>query len=220
MSDPDTLPAGVHPEAELLPWYATGALGEEDRRRVARHLESCRECSRELEGVTEIRHALTELSRLEAEPSAGVYRSVMARVAADAIARDAGHQNVSWAAAVDRWFRSLLMARWVPTLAAMLLVAQMGLLLWITFPPSDTGEVSTRSVDMPTQPSQIAVIFQPSATEAGIRSLLERLHARVIDGPGPNGVFIISLRTGNPAAALALLREQRDVVRSAEAVQP
>lgn len=220
MSDPDTLPAGVHPEAELLPWYATGALGEDDRRRVARHLESCRECSRELEGVTEIRHAMSELSRLEAEPSPEVYRSVMARVAADTIARDAGHQDVSWAAALDRWFRSLLMPRWVPTLAAVLLVAQMSLLLWITFPPSEQGEVSTRSVGMPAQPSQIAVIFQPSATEADIRSLLERLHARVIDGPSPSGVFTISLGAGSPAAALALLREQRNVVRSAEAVQP
>ena len=220
MSDPETLPAGVHPEVELLPWYATGTLGEDDRQRVARHLESCRDCSRELEDFTHIRQTLAELSREEAEPSARVYRSVMARVAADSIRQDAAHEGTSWAGSLDRWFRSLLTPQWVPTLAAIMLAAQMGLLIWVTLPPEEQSQVSSRSVDIPTQAARIAVTFQPSATEAGIRSLLERVHARLVDGPTAEGMFTIAVGTGDPAAALALLREQRDVVRSAEPVQP
>ena len=146
MSDPETLPAGVHPEVELLPWYATGTLGEADQQRVARHLESCHDCSRELEDLTHIRRALTELSRQEAEPSGSLARSVMARVAADSIDRGRPQQEGSWAAAIDRWFRSLLIPQWVPTLAAVLLIAQMGLLIWVTLPPVERSEVSTRSV--------------------------------------------------------------------------
>ena len=218
MSDPDTLPAGVHPEVQLLPWYATGTLGEADQQRVARHLESCRDCNRELEDLTQIRQALTELSRQEAEPSPRIYRSVMARVAADTIGHDQAHQDASWAAGLDRWFRSLLVPQWVPTLAALLLVAQMGLLLWVTLPPDERNEVSSRSVVMQTQ-TKIHVRFQPSATEASIRSLLERLPARIVDGPTADGVFTIRLSTGDPAAALALLRQQGDVVRSAQLVQ-
>jgi anti-sigma factor RsiW len=220
MSDPDTLPAGVHPEVELLPWYANGTLGEADRQRVAQHLESCRDCSRELEDLSEIRRVLTELSRQEAEPSARVYRSVMARVAADRAGQNPAHEDTSWVMGVDRWFRSLLMPQWVPTLAAVMLIAQMGLLLWITLPPVDREEVTTRSVGMPTQAPRIAVVFQPSATEASIRSLLNRLHARVVDGPTAEGMFTISVGAGDPTAALALLREEGNVVRSAEAVRP
>jgi anti-sigma factor RsiW len=220
MSDPDTLPAGVHPEVELLPWYATGTLGEDDRQRVARHLESCRDCSHELEDFTHIRQTLTELSREEAEPSPRVYRSVMARVAADVIRQNPANAQTSWAAEMDRWFRSLLMPPWVPTLAAIMLAAQMGLLIWVTLPPEDQSQVSSRSVGMPTQAARIAVRFQPSATEAGIRSLLERVHARIVDGPTAEGMFTISVGVGDPAAALAQLREQHDVIRSADPVQP
>ena len=219
MSDPDTLPAGVHPEVELLPWYANGTLGEADRQRVAKHLETCLDCNRELEDLAQIRQALTELSREEAEPSPRIYRSVMARVATDSIGQGAAHQDTSWAAGLDRWFRSLLVPQWVPTLAALLLIAQMGLLMWVTLPPDDQSQVSTRSVNMPPKTPRITVTFQPSATEASIRSLLERLSARIVDGPTADGVFTIRLSTGDPAAALALLRQQGDVVRSAQLVQ-
>ena len=220
MSDPETLPAGVHPEVELLPWYATGTLGEADRERVAQHLASCRDCTRELEDLTEIRRVLTELSRQETEPSTRLARSVMARISAERIGRERPQERASWVAAVDGWFRSLLMPQWVPSLAAILLVVQMGLLLWVTVPPAERGEVSTRSVGMPTQAAKIAVIFQASASEERIRSLLQRLQARVVDGPTAEGVFMITITTGNPAAAMALLREERAVVRSAELSRP
>jgi anti-sigma factor RsiW len=219
MSDPETLPAGVHPEVELLPWYANGTLAEPDRQRVAQHLESCRDCTRELQDLTDMRRVFAELSRHEAAPSERLARSVMARVAAESGARVRPEQDTSWTTALDRWFRSLLTPQWVPTLAALLLVGQMGLLLWVTMPPGGPSEVSTRSVGPPTQAPRIAVRFQPSATEETIRSLLQRLQARVVDGPTPEGIFIISINSGDPAASLALLREQRDVVRSAELVQ-
>lgn len=220
MNDPETIPAGVHPEVELLPWYATGTLGEADRQRVARHLETCRDCSRELEDLTEIRRTLTELSRQEAEPSARLARSVMARVKADSIGQDRPHQETSWVADLDRWFRSLLMPQWVPTLAAVLVVVQMGLLVWVTLPPAERGDISARSVGMQTQAVKITVRFQPTATEDSIRSILQRLHARLVDGPTADGTFTISIGTGDSAAALALLRGERDVIRSAELVQP
>jgi hypothetical protein len=219
MSDPETLPAGVHPEVELLPWYANGTLGEADRQRVAQHLDSCRDCTRELEDLTGIRRTLAELSRHEAAPSERLARSVMARVAAES-RQVLPDRDTSWTAALDRWFRSLLMPQWVPTLAALLLVAQMGLLVWVTMPQGERNEISTRSVSMPPQAPRIAVRFQATATEETIRSLLQRLHARIVDGPTADGAFTVSLSSGDPAASLALLREQRDVVRSAEMVDP
>jgi anti-sigma factor RsiW len=221
MSDPETLPAGVHPEVGLLPWYATGTLSESDRERIARHLQSCRDCSAELEDLIEVRRTLQALSQQEAEPSPQLARSVMARVAADSTAREGRPRGeAAWTASLDRWFRSLFMPQWVPTLAAAILLVQTGLLVWVALPPRESGEIGTRSLGM--QAVKIAVVFQPSATEEQIRSLLQQLHARFVDGPTGDGVFTISLNTGDPSAAatLAMLHERRDLVRSAEVVQP
>ena len=109
MSDPETLPAGVHPEVELLPWYATGTLAEPDRQRIARHLESCRDCSGELQELVDMQRNLQALYRQEAEPSTQLARSVMARVAADA----AGSQGRRrWRGRWHRTRQSGLIGRW------------------------------------------------------------------------------------------------------------
>ncbi|HEX6949430.1 MAG TPA: zf-HC2 domain-containing protein [Nitrospira sp.] len=220
MSDPETLPAGVHPEVELLPWYVNGSLRQDDRQRVARHLESCPDCRRELDELTDIRRSLKTMYDAEAEPSARLARSVMAQVAEDSGRRSLRAHDRSWTSGLDRWFRSLLMPQWVPTLAAILLVFQMGLLVWVALPPGERGEVSTRSLRR--QTATIKVLFQPSATEEQIRSLLQGLPARVVDGPNAEGTFTIEVTSGDPSASAPLvqLRDRRDVVRSAELVRP
>ena len=220
MNDPETLPAGVHPEVELLPWYAAGTLAASERQRIERHLETCGDCRRELDDLTDVRGALTAMYREEAGPSAHLAGSVMARVGADGLGPSRPRHDTSWTAGLDRWFRSLLMPQWVPTLAAALLIFQMGLLVWVALPPVERGEISTRSLGM--QTAQIRVSFQPSATEEEIRSLLLRLHARFVDGPTTEGSVIIAVASSDPSAsaALALLREQGTVIRSAELIRP
>ncbi len=126
MSDPETIPAGVHPEVELLPWYANGTLGTTDRQRVTHHLESCQDCRRELDDLTRMMRSVQAVYREQPEPSTRLARSVMARVAAEPRARE--NQQMPWSAVIDGWFRSFFMPRWVPTLAAVLLIAQMSLL--------------------------------------------------------------------------------------------
>lgn len=37
MTDPDMMPADVHPEIALLPWYANGTLCDAERQQVSRH---------------------------------------------------------------------------------------------------------------------------------------------------------------------------------------
>jgi|KBSMisStaDraftv2_1062788.scaffolds.fasta_scaffold252349_3 Predicted transmembrane transcriptional regulator (anti-sigma factor) len=220
MSDPETLPAGVHPEVELLPWYANDTLRQDDRQRVARHLESCPDCRRELDELTDIRRSLNTLYDAEPEPSARLARSVMAQVAEDSGRLSVQPHDRSRTFGFDGWFRSLLMPQWIPTLAAILLVFQMGLLVWLALPPLERGEVSTRSLGM--QAATIRVLFHPSATEAQIRSLLQNLHARFVDGPNTEGMFTIAVTSDDPPASAILtqLRGRRDIVRSAELVRP
>jgi anti-sigma factor RsiW len=218
MSDPETLPAQIHPEAALLPWYENGTLRDEESRQVAAHLATCASCRSELE---ELQHLKTDLIRIyeaQSGPSVNLARSVL-----DAVTRDStGQQAIStrpgsWMEKVDQWFRSLFVPRWVPTLAVMLLMAQVGLLLWLVVPTTRMEEVTTRSLGM--QTARVIVAFQAAATDEQIRSLLITVRARIIDGPAPDGRFTIEIPAADAETVrqtLELLRGRPDVVRSAD----
>ena len=158
-------------------------------------------------------------------PSARLARSVMAKVAAEPRTRqNQTGRDTSWLSALDQWCRSLLIPQWVPTLATLLLVAQMALLLWVSLPVPEREAVSSRSIGMETTHTmQIILAFQPSATEEQIRSLVSGLHGRLVDGPTPAGLYTIRLPRQDAAAAdqlLAQLNTRHDLVRSAELIKP
>lgn len=221
MSEPETLPRHVHPEVALLPWYVNGTLADVERNQVARHLETCEDCRVELEEISILKAGLTAIYDAQPGSSAQTARAVLAAVAADVRAgrsRPVGLE--SWPESIDEWLRSLLMPQWVPTLAAVLLVAQIGLLLWITMPPED-GQIATRSLAM--QTVKLAVAFQPSASEEQIRALLQSLQGRVVDGPAQDGMYIIEVTAADASIAqnkVEMLKKRTDVVRSAETVKP
>ena len=52
-----------------------------------------------------------------------------------------------------------------------------------------------------------------------MRSLLLRLHARIVDGPSPAGAYTLQVPQGEQAAALALLRHTSSVVFAEPAPQ-
>lgn len=222
MTEPDTMPADVHPEVALLPWYAAGSLRDTERRQVARHLESCASCRRELEELTAMKRRLTATYEAQSAPSAQLARSVMARVAADARAtRDRTPHPSSWLHGMDRWFRSLFLPRWVPTLAAGLLIVQTGLLLWVGLPPTESEQVSTRSLDM--QTATIAVTFQAAATEEQIRILLLQVRGRIRHGPTAEGLYTIEVPSTDASTTqrkVDFLKARPDIVRSADPVKP
>jgi anti-sigma factor RsiW len=222
MSEPETLPRDVHPEIALLPWYANGTLGAEERQQVARHLESCADCRRELDELRQMKSELSAVYKVHREPSPRLIRSVLAKVAREASARrGAPAETGSWLDRLDQWFRSLFLPQWVPTLAAVILLTQLGLLLWVTMPPMPSDQITTRSLGSPT--ATFKVTFQEQATEGQIRALLSTVHGRVIDGPNPEHVYVIEVIAGDPAVnvkTLETLRARTDVVHSAETIAP
>lgn len=216
------MPAGVHQEATLLPWYANGQLGEEDRLKVARHLESCPDCRRELDEWTDLRRDIHEAYATQPGPSPALAGAVFSKVAGetrlDARTEDRNDRGL---AGLDRWFRSLFEVPWVPSLAAALLAVQFGLLLWVTT-PVEQEPVSTRSIDSPA--ARFAVRFQDQATEGQIRGLVERIHGRLVDGPTAQGSYVVEvMAAADPATSrriLDLLRSQSRIVAHAEAAAP
>lgn len=222
MSDPDTIPTGIHQEAELLPWYLTGTLPEPERRQVAHHLESCESCRAELDEIAQIRRDLTTVYASQSVPSFQLARSVMAKV--DEQARPPGDQQGTPGSGVDRldqWLRSLFLPQWAPTFVILLLVAQTTLLVWIGIPSTGPDQVSPRSVGA--QTARIVVTFHTTATMGQIQSLLQELHGRVVAGPTEDGRYTIEVLATDPSATqkkIEALKGRADVVRAAEAPAP
>lgn len=213
MSEPEALPAHIHHETALLPWYVNGSLGESERQQVDQHLAACVDCRRELDELARLRSELTALYRAEPGASSRTARRVLEDVARDAAARRMSTGRKSSLEHVDQWFRSLFLPRWVPTLAAVLLLAQTGLLLWISAPAPE--QIMSRSVG---RAARIAVTFHGTATEEQIRSLLRTVHGRLVGGPTTDGQYILEITAGTEAAGedtLKVLRGRTDIVRSA-----
>jgi hypothetical protein len=88
-------------------------------------------------------------------------------------------------------------------------------------PTHQLEEITTRSVGL--QTARIRVTFESTATEEQIRSLLQGVRGRVIDGPAQDGAYVIELLAADEATKkkkLETLRGQRTVIRSAEVMKP
>ncbi len=215
----------AHPAATLLPWYLTGTLKEAERRTVDEHLATCADCRAELDSLAQLRAPLQAALAAEPTPVLHVKEAVMAQVRTEREARHSPNASPSdgWAGhAVEQWFRNLFAPRWVPALAATLLIGQFALLLWTagpqTIPPPD--QVTSRGVS----PAAVRVmlVFQKSASEARIRAVILNLKGRLVDGPTADGVYTITIPAAESAgleASLKRLQQQTDLIRKAELVR-
>jgi anti-sigma factor RsiW len=222
MAESDTLDQHIHPEGALLPWYLNGTLREDERRQVDQHLSSCAACRAELDELAQLNVQLHEVYAAQSEPSPQIQRAVLAQVQLEASAKRAkfvtGPQGLKGR---DDWFRSLFVPRWAPALAVTLLVAQLGLLLWSMTRTTLSDQVTTRGLGSPTV--RLRVVFQETASERQIRALVQGMRGRIVDGPTPDGAYIMELPAGDQAAAqkkVDALRSQTESVRTVEPVTP
>lgn len=179
-----TVNSDKHPQA-LLPWYVNGTLAGSERAQVEAHLGDCTRCRDEVVFLRALRHGVQSLGH-DSPGDLGLKR----------LLRDVRARQRTPSA----WWRPALAA------AAVVIVAQGALLA--TFWPREPaitplGEQRTGAL--------IQVQFQPNATEAQIRELLQQTGATIVDGPGAVGVY--RLRLDQPETALAPLRARTDIVK-------
>lgn len=185
---------------ELLPWLASGALDADERARVERHVVECIACKRELSALKELQEAIrNEESDVECQRGLG---RMMDRI-------DRADQTpTSW---VQR-FRHTLPDR-VPAglLASWVLIAVLAVLVFHQDEPR-TYHVLSAPVQTVQSAARLVVVFDADQPERHIRELLLRAGARITDGPGPEGAYVLALNRGDQAAALSTLRADRAVV--------
>ncbi len=216
MTTREHLPPDTHAEAAALPWYAAGLLTESERSAVEAHLAGCARCRAEQDSVTQLRTDVHAALAAEPGPSPAAQLQVMARI------RSAAPDKPGFMAQLADWLRAPVVPRWAPAAALVLVVIQGGLLLrnssQVVQPISG---VTTRGLSA--QPSRLSLVFRPQAQEAQIRELLGSLGARIVDGPGPAGVYRVELAAADPAVLgqkISAARARTDILQSLELAPP
>ena len=177
----------------LLPWYASGSLKVGERERVKAHLGVCLVCRKELaEQAMLARHLQHEPAvEISAKPS---FDRLMARIQSEpTMSQPQG--KTPWLAA---WMDGLMAGLTPPQLAA----ACAGLLLAFALPflaletrdsaPAFHTVADSGSLDRFAQ-NDLRVIFAEQVTEQERGTLISAIHGRIVDGPGPGGLYTVRL---------------------------
>jgi hypothetical protein len=231
MTEREQAEQDVHPVATLLPWYMAGKLSEEEHRQVSDHLTGCPACRRELDEITWLRGAVGAAYAESPGPSPGLFRRVMAQIETEDL--DAAGRRAP--GAMKPGFRGLFAPRWWPVLASGLIIGQFAILLWLLHvqvvgQQGDGGQEGTgiqrgpvleRSV--PGLGTRLQVSFQPDARDRDIQRVLKGVSGRIVDGPLPNGFYVVELPVTDPdlvGKLLQVLTSESGVVRVAESTAP
>jgi hypothetical protein len=104
----------------------------------------------------------------------------------------------------------------------LLIVVQAGALTWLSYERSHTPPpVTSRGIEPAT--ARVRIVFNPRATEQEIRTALQTLGGRIVDGPSADGAYVIQLPAVAPpvlSQRLRALREQPGLVERIENATP
>ena len=192
----------LHSEAaELLPWYANGTLTGSERAKVERHLAECLACRRELEGLR-VLHAIYVQS--DSEP---VITQALARVQTRIEQSESGATATSLIRAlVTHWQEARPWLRGA-VITPLVLLAVLALAMLIEPTPRYYHTLGA-SVAPANQRTSVVVVFDGSRSEREIRDLLLRLHARIADGPSPDGAYTLEVAAADQQRLVAQLQQE------------
>lgn len=191
-----------HDAEELLPWYATGKLEDDDRALVEKHLSSCAHCRRRLAAE---RRMIDEFARLSPEIDSGWAR-LKQRIEGSQARR--GLWGKIRGSAAEVWQNLSRPA--IATLAAaqLVFVVLAGALLL------SLGRPDYRALGSAPAPqsANIIAMFDPGTTELQLRELLKANGASVVGGPTTTGAYLLNVSAPSRATVLDRLRGNRHVL--------
>lgn len=187
-----------HEAEELLPWYATGQLDENDRNRVEEHLSSCADCRDQL---TFERRIVQELRTADPETDAGWAR-LRGRIEAAQRAQQAAAQPTG---NVRRLFRQPAVAMLAAAQVGFLVLSA-GILLSLSRPV-----YHALGSPPPAPTANAIVIFRADATVGDIRDALRASGAAIVGGPTSADAYLIRVPANRRQQALRRLQSDEDV---------
>jgi anti-sigma factor RsiW len=192
---------------ELLPWYVNGTLTGRDLDVVTGHLAGCAACAAEVTRCRDL--AVTVVSGssgMEPARSAERLARVLARI--DAI-ETAGAGSPRWRERLRErldGLRELFQstpapARWALAVQGALVVLLVAVSAWqLALSANSPYHTLASGTQEPGRgQAKIHVVFNENTTEREIRTLLEQLGGRIVDGPSTVGAYTVQVPV--PAAA-------------------
>jgi hypothetical protein len=203
--------------ARLLPWFVTGRLDADDTARVEAHVAACPACRADLEHERALHDVVRQDARADAPDPAEGFQKLMARIGETERAFPAHAPAMEVRATRGR----IRAPRWVATavVAHALALAIVGAALWRHTDRIDEAPYRTLSSDVRPTPSaaHLRVVFAPGTTTQELAGILDKVDARIVDGPSPAGAYALTLTSGVPdeaaiAAKLSTLRADARVI--------
>lgn len=219
----------VHEAATLLPWYLNGTLAPAESRAVEDHLATCVGCREEAERGRALRGVVAATVDARPAPPSNLFALVLSRIehSKAASARVASVKTPWWGRVAAGVFE-FVPARLAPAAALVVIILQFGALAVLgtmTYRAPRHPEVITQSGPDGRRPSagtvRLRIAFDDKAPEREIRGLLQRLDARIVDGPTAAGFYIVEAPATTAAGrAIDDLRGRTDLIRYAEELPP
>ncbi|MEO8628741.1 MAG: zf-HC2 domain-containing protein [Betaproteobacteria bacterium] len=190
--------------AEMLPWFVNGSLSPIERVIVERHVGECLGCRQEIDNLRALQAAIVRDDSDAAATQA--FRRLRPRI-----------ERASFGMNAARWLRTLI-DQWLaaPVWLRGAVVAQLALIAVLAGALLERAEthyyhtLSTPAASV-TARGDVIVVFTAGSAEQDIRQVLARSHARIVDGPTPDGAYTLAITGGTEQAALAQLRAERPV---------
>ncbi len=221
---PTKLPPDEFKELEqLLPWYVSGTLDEEERARVEQALASNETLRGRLQLVREELGETVLANEALGAPGPQTFDRMMDMIDAEPLSpRTIGSVLRGLKKSVDEFFASLApqTIRLGAGLAAVVIVAQ-GVILGSTLLSDRSGSryvsASGGAGETVGAGTFALVKFADRANAADIAALLRELKASIIAGPKPGGIYKLRLSSKvlsatEKAKAMATLRNRKNVV--------
>ena len=181
---------------ELLPWYANGSLGAEDRAWVETYLEQHPEARGELDWYRSLQRRVQENAP-----------TVPATIGLARTMRLIQGDRPTVAERIGAFFGNFGM-RPSYAMAALAIVAVQGAVIvnLLGDARENANEIrSLRSVRVEEGP-MLKISFAPDAKETDIRMLVVQVHGELAGGPGQLGDYYLRVPAGSEAAALAKVK--------------
>ena len=203
--------ASTHASVDaLLPFYVNATLQGDELALVEQHVRACEICQDEVDWLRVVFADLATGSALSEAPHAVV----------GLLQRSGERQTQSnWSSRIQ------LSIRTSPPWTRWLLAAQLAAIALLgTFLAAEVRDnASYRTLGSPTASAQlrdvVAVMFDPGTSEAELRQIVNKVGARIVDGPTMTDVFVLEIPAEHIEEALKALRTERSV-RLAERLGP
>ncbi len=193
---------------ELLPWYANGSLGAEDRAFVDAYLEQHPEARSELDWYFSLQKRVQE--NAPAVPATIGLARAMRLIQGD---------RPTLAERISAFFGNLGLRPSYAIAALAVVVVQGGVILNLLGDARENAEEirALHAVRVEEGP-MLKVNFAPDAKESDIRMLMVQVRGELAGGPGQLGDYYLRVPAGSEAAALA--RVQAAPIVQAAAMAP